>query len=678
MPNALRIKKFLLFILALEIFFAQANMVLAQEKVPDYRESGVQAQIKALLCAPSDTPKDLKTTIPQNRDGSITLIPGDNLEALRNTGGNDLYNCINKMYRFAIVLGASVGVFYIVIGGFLYMNSGGSQETVDKGKSMMVSSLTAMVILFAGYILLRALNPDLIKFQNIQPSSVVFRGSTDTSSTGTLSVSFSEQASRIANNPKIDLAKVHSETPLDNATAYQNIQDAAAGKPASLSNFKNAKGGSVILNANMLKTLADIGDKYKIKVSEIAGGSHSVNSNHYKGNAFDINFINDTHLTSINIPGAKEIMAMCRAAGATDPMDETSSANHIHCGGFPAVQTTSGPSGGQCNVLTSGAGSLTNLRNSCFGTNAERASMIANKESTGNATAVSTIDKCQPGGEPVSFGLFQINISANKVAGLDCPKAFDKKYTADSKTCKIINQPLYEQCKRAALIESDNIKAACAITKNGTDWSPYNNACPTAGRTTSTTPIPTTTQAPDINKIIKPWTGPDPYPNTVWDNTKPELKTAYEAFNREWVAQGNKTLVVRQVYRPKAYQDHIRSIWEAWRLRNNNTSTEGYRCNEITHLTKADVANMDAAQINILNSEVNKHNTATEKTPPACYSDHSEGIAIDITPPAVTGAVYRKWIETGNSVGLCHYIAGDQPHFALKSELPNGTDCLVE
>jgi hypothetical protein len=177
--------------------------------------------------------------------------------------------------------------------------------------------------------------------------------------------------------------------------------------------------------------------------------------------------------------------------------------------------------------------------------------------------------------------------------------------------------------------------------------------------------------------FIKPWSGQDPYPALVWESTKPELKPAFDAFNAAWQAQGGSTLQARQAFRPAEYQDHIRSVWEAWRLRNGQSSTVGYKCDETTHLQASNVQNLTAEQVTLLNSEVTKHNTATEMTPPACKSDHSAGIGIDITPPATSGANYSKWIEIGNSVGLCHYIAGDEPHFGLKKYLPAGTNCSV-
>jgi hypothetical protein len=157
-------------ILVVTIFFytltAWVNLAFAQNTTSgsaDYTTAGVGAQIKQYLCAPSDP------------DPKQTSFTGSQVEysANNNKASGDLYNCINRLYRFAIVTAAVVGVFFIVIAGYLYIGAGGNQESVDKAKSILASTVTSLVILFAGYILLKALNPDLIKFRPIQPPSVV-------------------------------------------------------------------------------------------------------------------------------------------------------------------------------------------------------------------------------------------------------------------------------------------------------------------------------------------------------------------------------------------------------------------------------------------------------------------------------------------------------------------------
>ncbi len=152
-----KIKTFFIILIATQLLLAHINLAYAQNSPsvtnpPVY--SGVSSQIEQYLCAPT------------------------------NTVGTDLFTCINKLYRFAIAAGSVVAILFIVIAGYRYMASDGNQETIDNAKSMFISSITAMVILFGGYVLLRALNPDLLRFQSIQPPSVVVTPGVTTPTTG--------------------------------------------------------------------------------------------------------------------------------------------------------------------------------------------------------------------------------------------------------------------------------------------------------------------------------------------------------------------------------------------------------------------------------------------------------------------------------------------------------------
>lgn len=147
--------------------------------------------------------------------------------------------------------------------------------------------------------------------------------------------------------------------------------------------------------------------------------------------------------------------------------------------GVSTGSNVSGTGNGTCTPVTTGPCSVDNLKNTCFGSNAEKASAICNAESGGSATLGSGVDKCKPGGETVSFGLFQINISANKINGQNCPSAFSSMYTGSNKNCSITNQSLYTACVSAAKTATSNIQAACSISNNGTKWSAWsaNSKC---------------------------------------------------------------------------------------------------------------------------------------------------------------------------------------------------------
>ena len=145
-----------------------------------------------------------------------------------------------------------------------------------------------------------------------------------------------------------------------------------------------------------------------------------------------------------------------------------------------------------CSAVASGVASVSALQQSCFGNNAAQASMIANKETGGNPTLPSGVDIChdqngnilQINGQNVaaSWGLFQINITANKIYSvtqgtLNCPSAFSAVYTASNHTCLVTNVPLYQQCVTAAIDSASNIQTACQLSNNGQNWKAWANEC---------------------------------------------------------------------------------------------------------------------------------------------------------------------------------------------------------
>jgi hypothetical protein len=136
-----QIKKFFLLLLLTELLFAYAP-AFAQSPSPTY--SGVEKSITTYLCDPT-------------------------------AGGSGvLYQCINQLYKFAIVFASVLGVLFIVVAGYYYMSAEGNSESIDKAKSILETTITALVILLAGYLLLYTLNPDIVQFHGntLQPVSL--------------------------------------------------------------------------------------------------------------------------------------------------------------------------------------------------------------------------------------------------------------------------------------------------------------------------------------------------------------------------------------------------------------------------------------------------------------------------------------------------------------------------
>src|SRR6185369_16073899 len=98
--------KLIFLCLALSQMFV-ANLAVVQT-ASDAAYAGPENSIKQFLCAPTAS----------NTTGT-------------NNAAGDLYVCINRIYRFAIILVSSGAVLYIVIAGYMYMSSEGNGEMVE-------------------------------------------------------------------------------------------------------------------------------------------------------------------------------------------------------------------------------------------------------------------------------------------------------------------------------------------------------------------------------------------------------------------------------------------------------------------------------------------------------------------------------------------------------------------
>ena len=87
------------------------------------------------------------------------------------------------------------------------------------------------------------------------------------------------------------------------------------------------------LDERMLEGMLALSRKYTFTVTEIAGGSHSSNSLHYAGVAFDVGTINGQPVHRGH-PYVADFMAGCRRKGAIEvlgPTNDPDHRTHVHC-----------------------------------------------------------------------------------------------------------------------------------------------------------------------------------------------------------------------------------------------------------------------------------------------------------------------------------------------------------
>jgi hypothetical protein len=87
-------------------------------------------------------------------------------------GGNDLFSCINQLYKYALVICSIAAVFMIMLAGYMYIFSGGDSKKVGTAKSFISTSLLGLVVLLAGFLLLKQINPNLLVIKSITPQQI--------------------------------------------------------------------------------------------------------------------------------------------------------------------------------------------------------------------------------------------------------------------------------------------------------------------------------------------------------------------------------------------------------------------------------------------------------------------------------------------------------------------------
>ncbi len=88
---------------------------------------------------------------------------------------NDLYNCINRLYKYALVISSIAGVFMIMLGGYMYIFSGGNDKKVSTAKSFITTSLLGIAVLLTGFLLLKQINPSLTTVKSITPQQIDYQ-----------------------------------------------------------------------------------------------------------------------------------------------------------------------------------------------------------------------------------------------------------------------------------------------------------------------------------------------------------------------------------------------------------------------------------------------------------------------------------------------------------------------
>lgn len=95
-----------------------------------------------------------------------------NLSGLYSSNG-DFATYINKVFQFAIAIGAMAAVLRLVYAGYLYMGSADMWSSKSEAKHIISDVTLGLFLLLAVWLILYQINPDILKLdalRNIQAS----------------------------------------------------------------------------------------------------------------------------------------------------------------------------------------------------------------------------------------------------------------------------------------------------------------------------------------------------------------------------------------------------------------------------------------------------------------------------------------------------------------------------
>lgn len=117
-----------------------------------------------------------KASIFNAPDLSVSIPGMDKLEPVQ--CDEDHLNCsipwlakyIGGLQRYAIGIIGIIAVITLMMGGVIWLTSGGDQNKIGEAKNWIIGSITGLVLTLGAYLLLYTINPDLTVLKNIDVS----------------------------------------------------------------------------------------------------------------------------------------------------------------------------------------------------------------------------------------------------------------------------------------------------------------------------------------------------------------------------------------------------------------------------------------------------------------------------------------------------------------------------
>ena len=357
--------------------------------------------------------------------GSVQL----NLPTIGGIGpGSSPASFINYIVIGAFAFVGISALLMLLYGGVRYLVAAGNPGAESEAKDRISSALLGLLVVFAALVILNTINPDFVRLRS----------------------------------PAFPLITLPQPRIVPPAIEGSCTLTAASWKESQSCYNEVSKSFNQTLMAIQGQNCIDWGASFNIKNS--SGATIKTVTGKFESDYLQVSWQPEQ-------AGQYTFEAVAGEGGAlTKASSGQLTVTSNPCG--PAISP-----GGACTPVLSGFCTISNLTETCMSQHAVEASGICNVESSGRVSVPSGTDVCADG-NAVSWGLFQINISAHRLVDpadplnpVDCPAAFaNGPYTGSNKNCSVINKPLYDRCVALAKNPDVNINKACVLSCNGLRW----------------------------------------------------------------------------------------------------------------------------------------------------------------------------------------------------------------
>ncbi|MFA4817775.1 MAG: hypothetical protein WC608_03610 [Parcubacteria group bacterium] len=111
----------------------------------------------------------------------LEKIPGSDKETSQ---AIDFYTYVSAIYKFGIWAVGIVALFMLVFGGYTYITSAGNNSSMETAKKIITDAIVGVIMALTAYLLLFAINPDLVKMKKLAPVAGISGTGTGATTTG--------------------------------------------------------------------------------------------------------------------------------------------------------------------------------------------------------------------------------------------------------------------------------------------------------------------------------------------------------------------------------------------------------------------------------------------------------------------------------------------------------------